>query len=393
VKIGMKKIAVTPIWKNKKILPVLLQIIFVAVLALLGMFLINNAIVGLNRIGIKLGFDFLDSPASFSIDDRIISYTPRDSYGRALLVGLLNTVKVGTAGIIISAILGLFIGIGRLSDNWLVKRLTGGYVELIRNTPLLIQIFFLYFAILLPLPKIEKNINLYHIFYFSNRGTAIPWFTAKHSIGIWLFFLIIGLILAVILYKAMLKKQVESGKAYYPFLWSIASVLLMLTVSWVITSELPLQISIPTISGSLFKGGYVISSEFAAILFGLIIYHSAFIAEIVRAGIMAVPKGQIEAAKALGLKKGTIMRLVILPQASRIIIPSATNQFLNLFKNSTLAIAVGYTDLFSIGNTIINQTGRAIEIMVLMAFVYLIVSLAISFLMNYFNKHFQLVER
>lgn len=389
----MKKIAVTPIWKNKKILPVLLQIIFVAVLALLGMFLINNAIVGLNRIGIKLGFDFLDSPASFSIDDRIISYTPRDSYGRALLVGLLNTVKVGTAGIIISAILGLFIGIGRLSDNWLVKRLTGGYVELIRNTPLLIQIFFLYFAILLPLPKIEKNINLYHIFYFSNRGTAIPWFTAKHSIGIWLFFLIIGLILAVILYKAMLKKQVESGKAYYPFLWSIASVLLMLTVSWVITSELPLQISIPTISGSLFKGGYVISSEFAAILFGLIIYHSAFIAEIVRAGIMAVPKGQIEAAKALGLKKGTIMRLVILPQASRIIIPSATNQFLNLFKNSTLAIAVGYTDLFSIGNTIINQTGRAIEIMVLMAFVYLIVSLAISFLMNYFNKHFQLVER
>ena len=387
-----KKVAI-PIWKNKKALPVLLQSMFVILIAALGIFLITNAIEGLRQIGIKLGFDFFNSTASFSIDDKLIAYTPRDSYGRALLVGLLNTVKVGAIGIVISAVIGLFIGIGRLSDNWLINKLTGGYVELIRNTPLLIQIFFLYFAVLLPLPRIEKNINIYNLFYFSNRGTAIPWFTAKPSLGIWLVFLAAGIILAIILWRVMLKKQVESGKARYPFIWSIGSIVLMLLAAYLLTSGLPVGISIPRIKGVLFEGGYVISSEFAAILSGLIIYHSAFIAEIVRAGIMAVPKGQIEAAKALGLKKGTIMRLVILPQASRIIIPSATSQFLNLFKNSTLAIAVGYTDLFSIGNTIINQTGRAIEIMILMALVYLIVSLAISLFMNYFNKHFQLVER
>jgi len=387
-----KKVAI-PIWKNKKALPVLLQSMFVILIAALGIFLITNAIEGLRQIGIKLGFDFFNSTASFSIDDKLIAYTPRDSYGRALLVGLLNTVKVGAIGIVISAVIGLFIGIGRLSDNWLIKKLTGGYVELIRNTPLLIQIFFLYFAVLLPLPRIEKNINIYNLFYFSNRGTAIPWFTAKPSFGVWLVFLAVGIILAIILWRVMLKKQVESGKARYPFIWSIGSIVLMLLAAYLLTSGLPVGISIPRIKGVLFEGGYVISSEFAAILLGLIIYHSAFIAEIVRAGIMAVPKGQIEAAKALGLKKGTIMRLVILPQASRIIIPSATSQFLNLFKNSTLAIAVGYTDLFSIGNTIINQTGRAIEIMILMALVYLIVSLAISLFMNYFNKHFQLVER
>ena len=387
-----KKVAI-PIWKNKKALPVLLQSMFVILIAALGIFLITNAIEGLRQIGIKLGFDFFNSTASFSIDDKLIAYTPRDSYGRALLVGLLNTVKVGAIGIVISAVIGLFIGIGRLSDNWLINKLTGGYVELIRNTPLLIQIFFLYFAVLLPLPRIEKNINIYNLFYFSNRGTAIPWFTAKPSFGVWLVFLAAGIILAIILWRVMLKKQVESGKARYPFIWSIGSIVLMLLAAYLLTSGLPVGISIPRIKGVLFEGGYVISSEFAAILSGLIIYHSAFIAEIVRAGIMAVPKGQIEAAKALGLKKGTIMRLVILPQASRIIIPSATSQFLNLFKNSTLAIAVGYTDLFSIGNTIINQTGRAIEIMILMALVYLIVSLAISLFMNYFNKHFQLVER
>ena len=334
-----KKVAI-PIWKNKKALPVLLQSMFVILIAALGIFLITNAIEGLRQIGIKLGFDFFNSTASFSIDDKLIAYTPRDSYGRALLVGLLNTVKVGAIGIVISAVIGLFIGIGRLSDNWLINKLTGGYVELIRNTPLLIQIFFLYFAVLLPLPRIEKNINIYNLFYFSNRGTAIPWFTAKPSFGVWLVFLAAGIILAIILWRVMLKKQVESGKAMYPFIWSIGSIVLMLLAAYLLTSGLPVGISIPRIKGVLFEGGYVISSEFAAILSGLIIYHSAFIAEIVRAGIMAVPKGQIEAAKALGLKKGTIMRLVILPQASRIIIPSATSQFLNLFKNSTLATAV-----------------------------------------------------
>lgn len=389
----MQKKAVFLIWKSKKFLSIILQVVFVLVITAVGVFFINNAVRGMNEIGIRIGFDFLNSTASFAITDKIIDYTPSDSYGRALLAGLLNTIRVGTIGIVISAILGTIIGIGRLSDNWLMRVLTKGYVEIIRNTPLLIQIFFIYFSVFLTLPRIEQNYNFMNLFYFSNRGVAIPWFVADSSSYIWLTLTIVGVISAVLLWKIKLKKQIESGRSTYPFIWSAASFMLLITAAYIITGKAPAGLSIPRIEGVLFKGGYVLNIEFASILLGLIIYHSAFIAEIVRAGIMAVPKGQIEAAKALGLKKGTIMRLITLPQASRIIIPSATSQFLNLFKNSTLAIAVGYTDLFSIGNTIINQTGRAIEIMVLIASVYLVISLIISFFMNWFNKHYQLVER
>jgi len=389
----MQKKPVTPIWKNKKIIPIFLQLLFVLVIITIGTFLIRSALTGLNAIGIKVGFGFLNSTASFAISDKLISYTPSDSYGRALLVGLLNTVKVGVIGVIISGIIGTLIGIGRLSDNWLMRVLTKGYVEFVRNTPLLIQIFFLYFVVFLTLPKIENNRNFLDMIFFSNRGVAIPWFTVNSSSIIWLILMAASIIMAVILWKIKLKKQIESGKNTYPFIWSTASIILMAIAAYIITGTPPLGISIPRIEGMLFKGGYVVNIEFASILLGLIIYHSAFIAEIVRAGIIAVPKGQIEAAKALGLKKGTIMRLITLPQASRIIIPSATSQFLNLFKNSTLAIAVGYTELFSIGNTIINQTGRAIEIMILIASLFLILSLTISFFMNWFNKHYQLVER
>lgn len=389
----MRSKTTTPLWKNKKVIPIILQVIFIVVVVLTGIFLIANAIEGLNRIGLRLGFDFLKSTASFAIDDKLIQYTPSDSFGRALLVGLLNTLKIGVIGVIFAGILGLFIGIWRLSDNWLINRLAGAYVELIRNTPLLIQIFFLYFAILLPLPKIENNVHLFNIIFLSNRGTAIPWFNTNQASVIWLVLIVLGLVAAVVLRNRMMKKQIDSGKKTYPMFWFLGSLLVAAIIAFAATSRPPLELTVPRINNMIFEGGYVISSEFAAILFGLIIYHSAFIAEIVRGGILAVPKGQIEAAKALGFKKGKIMRLVILPQALRIIIPSVTSQFLNLFKNSTLAIAVGFTDLFSIGNTIINQTGRAIEIMVIIASIYLVVSLVISFFMNWFNKHYQLVER
>jgi len=389
----MNKKTTTPFWKNKKVIPILLQIVFLVLVISVAALLISNAIRGLGKIGIKLGFNFLDSTAGFSIDDRLIEYTPSDSFTSALLVGLLNTLKVGAIGIIISAILGLFIGIGRLSNNWLIQKLTGGYIELIRNTPLLIQIFFLYFAVFLPLPQIEENINFQNLIYLSNRGTAVPWFMTNQSSGIWLIFVVIGLVMAIVLWKRMLKKQVDTGKRMYPSVWSIATILITILAAYIVTSGLPLDLTIPKINKVAFEGGYVISSEFASILLGLVFYHSAFIAEIVRSGIMAIPKGQIEATKALGLKKGVTMRLVILPQAFRVIIPSMTSQFLNLFKNSTLAIAVGFTDMFSIGNTIINQTGRAIEIMILIASIYLVVSLVISFLMNCFNRYYKLVER
>jgi len=382
-----------PFWRNKKTLPVLLQILFALIVAALGAFFIANAMQGLKKIGITLGFDFLKSNASFAITDKLISFESTDSYGRALLVGLLNTLKVSVIGIIVSAVLGLLIGIARLSDNWLVRKLSGGYVEIIRNTPLLVQIFFLYFAVFLAFPKIEQAFNLFDAIYFSNRGTAIPWFKLNGSWIVWLIMLVIGITVAVFLWKRKLKKQVEQGKRTFPFAWSIGAVAAALAIAYAVTLQSPLALTVPHINGRLFEGGYVITSEFAAILFGLIIYTSAFVAEIVRAGIQAVPKGQVEAARALGLKKGTVMRLVVLPQAVRIMIPPMTSEFLNLVKNSTLAIAVGFTDLFSVGNTIINQTGRSVEIILLIAGVYLVVSLIISFFMNLFNRHFQLVER
>jgi len=382
-----------PIWRNKKTIPWLLQTIFVIVIAALAAYFILNALRGLESIGITLGFDFLKSTASFMITDQLIAYTPADSYGRALLVGLMNTLKIAVIGIVLSAVIGTIVGISRLSDNWLIKKLAAGYVEMIRNIPLLVQIFFLYFTVFLPFPKIEQGINWLKAIYFSNRGTAIPWFDLRDGWLVWFVLLIVGAVAGVVLYKFMLAKQVESGRRTYPFLWGIGSLSLLLAVAFLITSDWPLTVSLPAINGRLYEGGYVITSEFAAIMCGLVLYHSAFIAEIVRSGIMAVPKGQIEAAGALGLKKRTIMSRVIMPQASRIIIPPVTSQFLNLVKNSTLGVAVGYTEMFSIGNTIINQTGRAVEIIMLVASVYLVVSLIISLLMNLFNRHFQLVER
>lgn len=389
----MEKQTNIPIWRNKKTIPILLQIVFAVAVLGLGAYFVLNAVHGLKKIGLTLGFGFLQSNASFMISDKLISFSPSDSFGKALLVGLLNTLKITVIGIVCSAIFGTLIGIGRLSDNWLLKKMTSAYVEIVRNVPLLVQILFLYYTVFLPLPTIDKNINLFHVFYFSNRGSAIPWFTLHDSWLIWLIFLIVGAFIAVMMRKVMLRKQIESGTRKHPLLWGIGSLLLMLAAAYAFSSEPPLGWSVPAVNGKLFEGGYVITSEFAAIMLGLIIYTTAFVAEIVRSGIMAVPKGQVEAAKALGLKKGMVMRFVILPQASRIIIPPMTSQFLNLLKNSTLGVAVGYTEMFSIGNTILNQTGRAVEMILLTSSVYLIVSLTISYLMNIFNKRFQLIER
>ncbi|MFC4306445.1 amino acid ABC transporter permease [Cohnella boryungensis] len=382
-----------PIWRNKKTIPWLLQLAFVLIIAALGAFLIMNALQGLHSIGLTLGFDFLKSTASFMITDQLIAYTPTDSFGRALLVGLMNTLKIAAIGIVFSGIIGTLVGIARMSDNWLLRKLAGGYIEMIRNIPLLVQIFFLYFTVFLPFPKIEQGINWLKLVYFSNRGTAIPWFDLRASWPIWLLVLAAGVGIAVWLYKSRLAVQIASGRRTYPMLWAAGLLLILIAALRLGLSEWPAALSLPSISGRLYEGGYVITSEFAAIMCGLILYHSAFIAEIVRSGIMSVPKGQIEAANALGLKKRTVMSRVILPQANRVAIPPATSQFLNLVKNSTLGVAVGYTELFSVGNTIINQTGRAVEIILLVASVYLIVSIIISFLMGLFNKHFQLIER
>jgi general L-amino acid transport system permease protein len=382
----------TPVWRDKRIVPIFLQLIFLLVVIVSGYFLIVNTLSGLNQIGMKLGFDFLKNTAGFTISESMIEFQPTDTYGKAIVAGILNTLRVAFFGIILTSILGSFIGIARLSSNWLVSRLAGIYIELFRNTPLLVQIFIWFFAVFLPMPRIQEALKFGPV-YFSNRGIAIPWFETHSNTLLWILIGILGIIFTVFIYKLLLKKEMVTGKRKFPLIGSVTFFLVITLGTFLTTQTGPVDIHTPIVEGRNFVGGYTLSPGFSAILLGLVIYTSTYIAEIIRAGISGVPKGQIEAAKALGLKSSTSLRLVIFPQAIRIIIPPLTSQYLNLIKNSSLAVAIGFQDIVSVGGTVMNQTGRMVEGVTIMIAVYLICSLVTSLLMNYFNKKAQLVER
>ncbi|MGG0718195.1 ABC transporter permease subunit [Robertmurraya massiliosenegalensis] len=388
----MKKAVTTPFWRDKRIVPILLQVLFAALVLAGGYYLITNAITGLQQIGINLGFNFLKNTSGFTISESMIDFQPTDTYGRAIVVGILNTLRIAFFGIILTSIIGLFVGIAKLSNNWLVSKLATVYIEIFRNTPLLVQIFIWFFAVLLPLPRIEEALKLGPVF-FSNRGIAVPWFETHSNTILWGITMLVGLIIAFILFKVLMKKQLESGKRKYPFISAIGSFIVIILFTSIFTKTGPITIHTPSVSGRGFVGGYTLSPGYSAILISLVIYTSTYIAEVIRAGIQGVPKGQIEAAKALGLKNSTTLRLVIFPQAIRIIIPPLTSQYLNLVKNSSLAVAVGFQDIVSVGGTVMNQTGRAVEVIAIMIAVYLTFSLITSILMNIFNKKVQLVER
>ncbi|MFT8321209.1 MAG: ABC transporter permease subunit [Bacillus sp. (in: firmicutes)] len=387
-----KQTTSTPLWRNKKAVPIILQLIFVVIVGYVLFFMINNVLFGLQQIGLTLGLDYLNLKASFPISESLISYTPDDPYIRALLVGLLNTFKVSIFGIIIASILGVFIGIARLSSNWLVSKLATVYVEVFRNTPLLVQIFIWNFAVFLPMPKIQEALAI-GPFYFSNRGAAIPWFTTYSNTLVWFIILIVFIIAAIVMYKKLMYLELNTGKNMHPFLYSIGAFIIGCLAVYFIIGNGPLHLTIPKLENGAFVGGTSLSIGFLSVLIALSVYTSTYIAEIVRAGIMGVPKGQTEAASALGFKGSTSLRLIIFPQAIRIIIPPLTSQYLNVIKNSSLAMAVAYQDIVGIGNTVINQTGHTIETILIIIAVYLILSLATSLFMNFFNKKFQLVER
>jgi general L-amino acid transport system permease protein len=382
----------TPVWRDKRIVPIFLQLIFLLVVIVSGYFLIVNTLSGLNQIGMKLGFDFLKNTAGFTISESMIDFQPTDTYGKAIVAGILNTLRVAFFGIILTSILGFFIGIARLSSNWLVSKLAGIYIEIFRNTPLLVQIFIWFFAVFLPMPRIQEALKFGPV-YFSNRGIAIPWFETHSNTLLWILIGILGIIFTVFIYKLLLKKEMVTGKRKFPLIGSVTFFLVITLGTFLTTQTGPVDIHTPIVEGRNFVGGYTLSPGFSAILLGLVIYTSTYIAEIIRAGISGVPKGQIEAAKALGLKSSTSLRLVIFPQAIRIIIPPLTSQYLNLIKNSSLAVAIGFQDIVSVGGTVMNQTGRMVEGVTIMIAVYLICSLVTSLLMNYFNKKAQLVER
>ncbi|MFB0533672.1 MAG: amino acid ABC transporter permease [Anaerolineae bacterium] len=381
-----------PLWRDVRILRILSQVAFVVLVAVAAGVLYSNMMHGLRSRGLGGSFGFLELEAGFDVGEGI-AYDASDSYARAFLVGVVNTLRVTVVGIILATILGVVMGVARLSTNWLVNKIASVYIELIRNTPLLVQLFVWYFAIILKLPKVKESIALPGSIFISNRGAALPGPVPTASFRSWLYCLIAATAVAVVLWIVRARGQQRTGRPAFNLLWIGVAFVALSIFGWFVVPEAPLVLDKPSLQGWNYQGGLTLTPEFVGMLLGLVVYTGAFIAEVVRAGIQAVSRGQIEAARAVGLTEGQTLRLVIFPQALRVIVPPLTSQYLNLAKNSSLAIAIGFPDLFSVAGTIFNQTGQAVQVIVLIMTSYLGMSLFTSLLMNLYNRRVQLVER
>jgi general L-amino acid transport system permease protein len=378
-------------WNDPGVRSVVYQVIALCAVGAVVWFLVQNTLHNLSVRNIASGFDFLNREAGFAIGETLIEYGPANDYRRALTVGLLNTLRVAVVGIIFATLLGTLIGIARLSKNWLIRKIASVYVEVMRNIPLLLQLFFWYAIISETMPGPRQALKPLPGVFISNRGVKIPWLQ-----GDGLSWLLWGALLAIVLIIALsrwARKRQEKTGQIFP-LWRVSTVLLLSVpvVVWLFSGT-SLSIDVPELKGFNFVGGITLSPEFAALIIGLVIYTSAFIAEVVRSGIQSVNYGQWEAAGAIGLKNSLALRLVVLPQALRVIIPPMTSQYLNITKNSSLAVAIGYPDIVSVVNTTLNQTGQAIEGIMIIMGAYLTVSLSISVFMNWYNTRIALVER
>lgn len=374
-------------WRNDpRIRAILFQVIALALVVWLGWSLVNNTLANMQARGIRTGFGFLENQAGFGVLFSLIPYNESMSYFRVFLVGLLNTVLVSAIGVVLATILGFIIGIARLSSNWLVSKIALAYIEIFRNIPLLLQIFFWYFAVIRGLPSTRNSINVLDLAYLNNRGVYLPAPQAGAGFG----FVILAFALAIAAslgWAAYVRRRQESTGRRLPVFWINTALIIGLPVLVFFVLGMPLHWSIPTLRGFNYGGGLNFIPELGALLLALTMFTAAFIAEIVRSGIESVNKGQREAASALGLRPGRSLRLVIIPQALRVIIPQLTTQYLDLFKNSSLATAIGYPDLVAVFmGTTLNQTGRAVEIVAITMGVYLSISLLISLSMNLYNK-------
>ncbi len=386
-----ERITLRTIWFDRRGRGFLLQLIVLLLVAVFFAAITSNTIANLQKAGLTSGFGFLGDQAFFDINQRLIDYTSQSSFGRALIVGLLNTVLVSSLGIITATIIGFFAGILRLSNNWLVSRLITAYVEITRNVPLLLQII-LWWAILTSLPKVRDSISFFGSFFLNNRGLRAP-SPNFESPFIWVgITLVLCLVVTVAISIWSRRRQKLTGKTF-PI--TLAGVFLLIIIPLFVYYSLgqPINWDIPARTRFNFRGGFNITPELLALWIALATYTGAFISEIVRAGVLSVSTGQSEAAFSLGLRKNHTMRLIVIPQALRVIIPPLTSQYLNLTKNSSLAIAIGYQDLVSIGGTILNQSGHALEVVAIWMVVYLSLSLATSVFMNWYNNRISLVER
>jgi len=379
-------------WHDPDKLAIFYQALALTIVVLVGYYLFTNTMANLERQNIATGFGFFHKEAAFEIGESLIPYSAADTYARALLVGVLNTLKVAFIGIILTVILGTLVGIARLSSNWLVSRIATIYTEVLQDIPILLQLFFWYAIFYEVLPSPRQALNPITGVFLSNRGMVIgvPKSDPAHT---WMFAAFAVGCLAVWILRRWARKRQEKTGQIFPVFWTSAAILIILpTAAWV-AGGAPMKMNLPELRGFNFEGGINISPEFTALLLGLVLYTAAFVAEIVRAGIQSVSHGQTEAAMSLGLRPGKVLQLVILPQALRVIIPPLTSQMLNLTKNSSLAVAIGFPDFVSVANTTINQTGQAIEGIALIMAVYLFFSLSTSVYMNWYNKKAKLVER
>lgn len=381
-----------PRWSDPQIRSVVWQILFIGIVVALVAFLIHNTLVNLRRQNIASGFGFLDREAAFGIGESLIAYSPADTYARAFLVGLLNTLYVSALGIVLATVLGTVMGIARLSSNWLIRKLAQIYVETFRNIPLLLQLFFWWAMLRVSAPAPRQAWELLPGVLVSNRGFVYPVPTADPVHHWMLLAFVLGIAGAIAVSRWSKRRQALTG-AQFPSGWVALALVVGLPLLVFLAAGMPLVLDWPELKGFNFVGGGAVSPEFAALLLGLTVYTGSFIAEIVRAGILAVSWGQSEAASALGLRPGQRMRLIVLPQALRVIVPPMTSEYLSLTKNSSLAVAIGYPDLVSIANTTMNQTGQAVEGIAMIMAVYLVISLLISLFMNLYNRAVALVER
>ena len=381
------------LWRHEESRAVLIQIL--VIFAVFGAFgwLVSNLLTNFAALNKNFGFDFLSQPAGYDINQTLIEYTNRSSHFRAAIVGLLNTFMVAIFGIVLATIMGVILGIIRLSNNWLARNVTYWYIEFTRNVPILLHILLWHGIIINTLPHPKKALSLGDVSFLTNRGFYVPEPIAEVGISVLYLAIVAAIVFAVFFTRYAKKLQSETGKQL-PVLWVNLAFLALVPFVAFIASGSPVSFEYPVLKGFNFKGGMHLLPEFVALTFALAIYTAAFIAENVRAGILAIHKGQREAAEALGLRPGRVMSLVILPQARRVIIPPLTSQYLNLTKNSSLAIAIGYMDLVAtLGGITLNQTGREIETMLMVMGMYLAISLSISMGMNWYNSSVKLVDR
>jgi general L-amino acid transport system permease protein len=383
--------AAVPPWRDVRVLRIGVQVLVVLLVLAVGLVLWSNLTTSMSRSRLTFGLGFLDTTAGFEIAESPIGFSATDTYGRAFAVGLINTLIISVTGIALATILGVVVGVARLSGNWLVNHIAAGFVEVMRNTPLLVQLVLLY-AVFLQLPSVANSIALPGSIFLSQRGLSLPRPVLEPTFGTWLGVLAAAIVVAIGARTIEARREVSGRPSYRLGQIGILALVAIPVFGWIALGG-PVSLDFPVLQRFNFVGGLVLSPEFSALLFGLVIYTSAFIGEVVRGGIQSVRRGQLEAAYAVGLTQGQTLRLVVFPQALRVIVPPLTSQYLNLAKNSSLAIAIGFPDLFSVSRTMSNQTGQPVSVIVLVMATYLAISLATSLVMNIYNRRVQVLER